>query len=145
MKAEDFRVLGLDLGERTIGVALSDPGRILAGGVETIRRSSLEKDLQRLAEIVTANAVKAIVLGYPKNMNGSIGPRALLVQSFADKLAETFPDFDIFLWDERLSTVAAEKVLVAADMRRAKRKKVIDKMAAVVILQNFLDSRGKKQ
>ncbi|MDD4085577.1 MAG: Holliday junction resolvase RuvX [Acidaminococcaceae bacterium] len=145
MKAEDFRVLGLDLGERTIGVALSDPGRILAGGVETIRRSSLEKDLQRLAEIVTANMVKTIVLGYPKNMNGSIGPRALLVQSFADTLAVTFPDLNIVFWDERLSTVAAEKVLVAADMRRAKRKKVIDKMAAVVILQNFLDSRKKIQ
>ena len=115
-----MRIMGLDLGTRTIGVAVSDEMGLIARGIETIRRSGTKNDLARLHELVQKEEVGAFVLGYPKNMNGTIG--------------------EITLWDERLSTVAAEKVLIDADLTRKKRKKVIDMMAAVVILQNYLDS-----
>ena len=135
-----MRILGLDVGDKTIGVAASDLLFMTAQGIEVIRRTSLEKDLIRLIEIVTEYEVSTIVIGLPKNMNGTIGPRGELMQEFAAKIQEVFPTIKVSLWDERLSTVAATKALIAADVSRGKRKKVIDKMAAVFILQGYLDS-----
>ena len=135
-----MRILALDVGEKTIGVAASDLLFMTAQGIEVIRRTSLEKDLIRLSEIVTEYEVSTIVIGLPKNMNGTIGPRGELMQEFAAKIQEIFPTIKVSLWDERLSTVAATKALIAADVSRGKRKKVIDKMAAVFILQGYLDS-----
>jgi len=139
-----MRFLGLDLGSKTIGVAKSDPTGFIAMGVETIRRTSTERDFARLAELVEQLDVTHFVLGYPKNMNGTIGERAKASESFAEDLRARFPHAEVTLWDERLSTVAAERVLIGADMQRKKRRQVIDKMAAVVILQNYLDSRGRR-
>jgi len=134
--------MALDLGTKTIGVAVSDATGLIARGVETIRRQGKNKDFARLDEIIRQEEVDSIVIGYPKNMNGSIGERAKASEVYKDELAKQYPQFKIILWDERLSTVAAEKVLVAADMQRKKRRKIIDMMAAVVILQNYPDSRG---
>ena len=136
-----MRVMSLDVGTRTIGIAVSDLLGMIAGGVETIRRTSEEKDFEQLAQLIKEQEATTLVVGYPKNMNGTIGERAQMCEEFAAKLRERFPGVEVVLWDERLSTVAAEKVLVDADMRRKKRRQVIDMMAAVVILQNYLDSR----
>jgi putative Holliday junction resolvase len=135
-----MRILALDVGDKTIGVAASDLLLLTAQGIEVIRRTSLEKDFIRLSEIVNEYEVETIVIGLPKNMNGTIGPRGESMQEFADKVAAQFPKIKVHLWDERLSTVGAQKALIAADVSRAKRKKVIDKMAAVFILQGYLDS-----
>ena len=136
-----MRAMSLDVGTKTIGVAASDLMMMIAGGVETIRRTSPQKDFERLTQLVKEYEVDTLVVGYPKNMNGSVGERAQMCEEFAEELRQHFPDVKVVLWDERLSTVAAEKVLVDADMRRKKRRQVIDMMAAVVILQNYLDSR----
>lgn len=136
-----MRAMSLDVGTKTIGVAASDLMMMIAGGVETIRRTSPQKDFERLTQLVKEYEVDTLVVGYPKNMNGSVGERAQMCEVFAEELRHYFPDVKVVLWDERLSTVAAEKVLVDADMRRKKRRQVIDMMAAVVILQNYLDSR----
>lgn len=136
-----MRSMSLDLGTRTIGVAVSDLTGLIANGVETIRRTSPERDFARIGELVAAWEVEEIVLGYPKNMNGTIGERARVSEMFAEELKGRFPQVAVVLWDERLSTVAAERVLIDADLQRKKRHKVIDMMAAVVILQNYLDSK----
>ena len=133
--------MSLDLGSRTIGVAVSDLTGLIANGVETIRRTSSERDFTRLGELIAEWKVGEIVLGYPKNMNGTIGERAKLSEAFAEELRSRFAGIVVVLWDERLSTVAAERVLIDADLQRKKRRKVIDMMAAVVILQNYLDSK----
>ncbi|QJW48208.1 Holliday junction resolvase RuvX [bacterium BFN5] len=135
-----MRILALDVGDKTIGVAVSDELLFTAQGVEVIRRTSLEKDFARLQQLITDYAVETIVVGLPKNMNGTVGPRGELVQQFSLELTAAIPNITIKHWDERLSTVAAEKSLIAADVSRAKRRKVIDKMAAVFILQGYLDS-----
>lgn len=136
-----MRSMSLDLGSRTIGIAVSDLTRLIANGVETVRRTSPERDFARLGELLAEWEVDEIVLGYPKNMNGTIGERARLTEAFAEELRSRFPGIPVILWDERLSTVAAERVLIDADLQRKKRRKVIDMMAAVVILQNYLDGR----
>ena len=136
-----MRSMSLDLGSRTIGVAVSDLTGMIANGVETIRRTSPERDFARIGELLNEWEVGEIVLGYPKNMNGTIGERAKLSEAFAEELRSRFADVTVVLWDERLSTVTAERVLIDADMQRKKRRKVIDMMAAVVILQNYLDSK----
>ena len=136
-----MRILGLDVGDKTIGIAVSDELFFTAQGVEVIRRTNLEKDFARLSSLVTEYDVDTFVIGLPKNMDGSIGDRGLLVKKFADDLNAVISGKKIIFWDERLSTVAAQKSLIAADVSRAKRKKVIDKMAAVFILQGYLDSR----
>jgi putative Holliday junction resolvase len=138
-----MRSMSLDLGTKTIGIATSDETGTIAGGVETIHRTSPERDEKRLQELVREYEVGTIVLGYPKNMNGTVGERAHISEVFAERLHVLFPSLKIVLWDERLSTVAAEKVLVDADLRRKKRRQVIDMMAAVVILQNYLDSQKR--
>ena len=101
--------------------------------------------MQRIGELIAEYEVDTMVVGYPKNMNGSVGERAQSCEDFARVIGERFQQLKIVLWDERLSTVAAEKVLIDADLRRSKRKKVIDMMAAVVILQNYLDSPQSKR
>ncbi|MCD8199244.1 MAG: Holliday junction resolvase RuvX [Phascolarctobacterium sp.] len=136
-----MRVMSLDVGDRTIGVAVSDLMKLIANGLETIKRTGVEQDFSRLDQLIKENQVSTVVIGYPKNMNGTIGERAQISENFADEMRRRFPSIQIVLWDERLSTVAANKVLIDADVRRNKRKKVIDKLAAVVILQNYLDSR----
>ncbi|EGO64253.1 Holliday junction resolvase RuvX [Acetonema longum] len=135
-----MRTLALDVGEKRIGVAVSDALGLTAQGVEVIQRSSLEKDLIRLAELIRHYQAEILLLGFPKNMNGSVGDRGRSVQEFAALLQKRFPAIKIQLWDERLSTIAAERTLLEADVSRAKRRQVIDKMAAVFILQGYLDS-----
>ena len=135
-----MRIMGLDVGDKTIGVALSDALGWTAQGLEVIRRSSLEKDLKRLGEIIKEYEVEEILVGLPKNMNGTLGERANLTMEFGETLKEAFM-LPVNFWDERLSTVEAERILIQGDMSRAKRKKVIDKMAASVILQSYLTSR----
>ncbi|KPN15751.1 Holliday junction resolvase [Bacillus australimaris] len=136
-----MRILGLDLGTKTLGVAISDEMGWTAQGIETIKIDEAGGDfgLSRLSEIVAEYGADKIVLGFPKNMNGTVGPRGEASQSFAKVLENTY-NVPVVLWDERLSTMAAEKMLISADVSRQKRKKVIDKMAAVMILQGFLDS-----
>ncbi|WP_182188260.1 Holliday junction resolvase RuvX [Pectinatus frisingensis] len=134
-----MRVIGLDVGDKTIGVAVSDALMFTAQGIETIRRTVWENDLRRLKELFDEYDVDKIVVGLPRNMNGTEGERCDIVRDFAKRLQDVV-DNEIIFWDERLSTVAAEKYLVAADVSRAKRRKVIDKMAAVFILQGYLDS-----
>jgi RNAse H-fold protein YqgF len=130
--------MGLDLGSRTIGVAVSDPFLWTAQGLKTIKRS--KNEFAELAEIIREYEVVEIVLGYPKNMNGTIGERAELTKRFGEKLVQKF-SLPVIYWDERLSTVGAEHSLLEADLSREKRKRLIDKMAAVFILQGYLDRR----
>ena len=137
-----MRALALDIGDKTIGVAASDLLGITAQGVETIRRTSNKEDLKRLGELVKNFEATTFVIGLPKNMDGTEGTRCEVVKKFAEKIGAAFPEVNQVFWDERLSTVAAAKNLIAADVSRRKRKKVIDKMAAVYILQGYLDSRS---
>lgn len=133
-----MRIMSLDVGSRTIGIACSDALLMTAQGIETIRRTSLEKDFNRLQELITEYEVHELVVGMPKNMNGTKGERAEKTEEFVGKMKEVI-DLPVTYWDERLSTVMAERQLIAADVSRKKRKSVIDKMAAVVILQGYLD------
>lgn len=137
-----MRILGLDYGDKTIGVAISDPFGWTAQGVEIIRRTNeneYKKSLARLAEIISQYEVEKIVLGFPKNMDNTEGPRCEKTRAFKERLEKRFQNIPVILWDERMSTIAAERSLLEADLSRAKRKNVIDKMAAVHILQGFLD------
>ena len=137
-----MRALALDIGDATIGVAVSDLLGLTAQGVETIRRTSAKDDLKRLAELVAQFEATTFVIGLPKNMDGTEGSRCELVRKFAAKIGAALPDVKQIFWDERLSTVAASKALIAADVSRRKRKRVIDKMAAVYILQGRLDGKS---
>ena len=138
-----MRVLGLDVGSKTIGVAISDEMGWTAQGLETIKINEERKDfgVKRLRELINQYEVTSVVVGFPKNMNGTIGPRGEASQTFAKMLEEEF-NVSTVLWDERLTTMAAERVLLEADVSRKKRKKVIDKMAAMMILQGYLDSKN---
>ncbi|HZG60622.1 MAG TPA: Holliday junction resolvase RuvX [Anoxybacillus sp.] len=138
-----MRVLGLDLGTKTLGVAISDELGWTAQGLETIKIDEEQGQfgLKRLRELIEEYRVETIVLGFPKNMNGTVGPRGEASQQFAETLRQKF-GLPVILWDERLSTMAAERMLIAADVSRKKRKQVIDKMAAVMILQSYLDSKN---
>jgi putative Holliday junction resolvase len=131
-------LIGLDLGTKTIGVAASDPDRKIATAVETVRRTSFSADAQRLLALAAERAAVGFVLGLPVNMDGSEGPRAQSTRAFARNLAK-LTDLPIALWDERLSTAAVERELIAADVSRAKRAAVIDQHAAMFILQGALD------
>lgn len=138
-----MRIMGLDLGDKTIGVAVSDETKLIAQGYTTIKRKSLAKDLDDLAEIINEKEINKIVLGLPKNMNNTIGERGNKSIEFADILKEHFGDVETVLWDERLTTVSAERVLLEADVKRKKRKNHIDMIAAVFILQSYLDLKSK--
>lgn len=138
-----MKVMGLDLGTKTIGVAISDALLITAQPVETITRKDpdkLRKSLARIEELVLENEVELIILGYPKNMDDSIGERAQFSEMFKEKL-ERRTGLEVILWDERLTTVAADEVLMESGVRRENRKKYIDQIAAQFILQEYLDSQ----
>ncbi len=131
-------LMGLDLGTKTIGVAVSDGLRMTATALETVRRTKFATDAARLEEIIAGRGIGAIVLGLPRNMDGSEGPRCQSTRAFARNLAARIAQ-PIAFWDERLSTVAAERALLAADSSRKRRRQVIDKVAATFILQGALD------
>ena len=133
-----MRTMGLDMGTRTIGVAISDELGITAQGLKTLRRKSMEEDLKEIAAIVGQFEIGKIVVGLPKNMDGTLGKQAEMVLKWMKVLSDKI-QVPVVTWDERLSTVGACKVLLEADLSRAKRKKVIDKLAAVLILQGYLD------
>lgn len=137
-----MRILGLDVGTKTVGVAMSDEMGWTAQGLETIRINEERGHFgfDRISELVKQYNVDKIVVGLPKNMNGTIGPRGEACQQFAENLRNLL-QLEVVMWDERLSTMAAERLLISADVSRKKRKQVIDKMVAVVILQGFLDSK----
>lgn len=141
-----MRVMGLDVGSKTVGIAVSDPFGWTAQGVEIIRIDEAQEEFgfERLAELVKEYEVIRFVVGLPKNMNNSIGPRAEASMAYGKKIEELF-QLPVVYQDERLTTVQAERMLVEqANTSRAKRKKVIDKVAAVMILQNYLDGAGNK-
>lgn len=138
-----MKLMGLDYGDRRIGVAVSDDLGWTAQGVEVIDRQRESSELQRIAKLVEQYAVEEIVVGLPKNMNGTIGPRGEICMSFAEEL-RTGLNLPVHLWDERLTTVSAQRTLIEADVSRKKRKGVVDKVAAVLILQNYMDSKSKK-
>jgi len=138
-----MRILGLDVGERTIGVAMSDPLGYTAQGINTIRRKNLAIDLAEIRKICDEYTVESIVLGLPKNMNGTIGPSGEKAIELSRILEEEL-HVPVKLWDERLTTVAAHKAMIEGDLSRAKRKKIVDKIAAIYILQGYLDSISKR-
>ena len=137
-----MRIMGLDYGSKTVGVAISDPLLITAQGIEIIRRkdeNKLRQTLARIEELIVEYEVSEIVLGLPKNMNDTMGDRAELSLEFKDKL-ERRTGLSVTMWDERLTTVAADKTMMEAGIRREHRKEYVDKIAAVLILQGYLDS-----
>ena len=139
-----MRVMGLDYGSVTVGVAISDELLITAQGIEVIRRkeeNKLRQTLARIKELVDEYGVEVIVLGYPKNMNNTIGARAEKSEEFAKMLTKR-TGLEVVLWDERLTTVAAHNAMLEADVSRKIRAKVVDKLAAVFILQSYLDARA---
>jgi putative Holliday junction resolvase len=138
LSASRRRFLGLDIGTKTIGLALSDVLGMIATPTETLRRGKFIDDSKKLLAIVKQHDVGALVLGLPLNMDGSEGPRCQSVRQFAANLLAA-QDLDIAFWDERLSTVAAHRVMIEADLSRKRQSEVVDKMAAAVILQGFLD------
>lgn len=135
------RLLALDVGDRRIGVAVSDELGITAQGVTTIHRRSKAADFAEIARLVESSRADAVVVGLPLTLEGGMGPRTRIVQAFIDHLASVV-SVPILPWDERFSTVTAERVLIEADLSRAKRRRVVDKTAAVVILQHFLDAQA---
>jgi putative Holliday junction resolvase len=138
-----MRILGLDYGDRRIGVAVSDELGWTASGIATIERTEDGEDLRRIAELVERYGAEAVVVGLPVNMNGTLGPRAEICMAFADRLRQTL-SVPVHLWDERLTTVSAERTLIEADVSRRKRRQVVDRMAAALLLQHYLDSRAKR-
>jgi putative Holliday junction resolvase len=138
-----LKILGIDMGERRIGLALSDPLGYTAQGLNTVQIKNPEDVCDKLMDVIKEKKVELLVFGLPKNMNGTLGPQAKKVQEYADKLKQ-LSGLPVDFEDERLSTVSAEQVLLMADQSRAKRKKAIDRMAAVIILQSYLD-RNRNQ
>ncbi|GAU76949.1 Holliday junction resolvase RuvX [Fusibacter sp. 3D3] len=147
-----MRYMGLDVGDRTIGVAISDSLKITAQGKETIFRQSIKQDIDRLVDLILEYEVTRVVSGLPKNMNGTLGPQGEKTQDFIKKLEKKIKysdrisrDIEIIFWDERLTTIGAQKMLIQADVSRQKRKTVIDKIAAQLILQGYLDSLSRTE
>ena len=137
-----MRIMGLDYGTKTVGVAISDALGFTAQGIETIQRkeeNKLRRTLARIEELVSEYEVEKIVLGFPKHMNNDIGERAEKSLEFRDMLARR-TGLEVIMWDERLTTVEAERTLIESNVRRENRKKYIDKIAAIFILQGYLDS-----
>lgn len=142
-----MRIMGLDFGAKTVGVAISDPLLITAQGIEIIRRkdeNKLRQTLARIEELIVEYEVEEIVLGLPKNMNDTLGARVELTNEFREKL-ERRTGLVVHMWDERLTTVAADKAMIEAGLRREERKEHVDKLAAVFILQGYLDLRARKK
>ena len=138
-----MRIMGLDVGSKTVGVALSDELGWTTQGLKTLKINEEKNEFgfDEIGQIIKEYQVSQVVIGLPKNMNGTIGPRGEASQNFAAEVESRF-EVPTVLWDERLSTMAAERVLLEADVSRKKRKKVIDKMAAVMILQGYLNSKN---
>ena len=134
-----MRLMGLDVGTKTIGVAVSDESCLIAQPLCVIRRSSFSKDLEEISRLVREHSVETIVVGMPINMNGTPGPRYEQTQRFIDRIKDKIPA-RIETWDERLSTKAGTRVLIEGNESRARRKEVVDKLAASYILQGYLDS-----
>lgn len=140
-----MRIMGLDVGEKTIGVALSDPLGWTAQGLTTIRRrGKLEEDLEALLELAQEYHVERVVVGLPRNMNGTLGPQARKVLDFIQALEERLK-LPVVPWDERLTTSAAERILITADLSRRRRRSVLDRLAAVLILQSYLDCQRQNR
>lgn len=142
-----MRIMGLDFGSRTVGVAVSDSLLLTAQGVEIIRRkeeNKLRQTLARIEELIVANEVEEIVLGLPKNMNDTEGVRVELTKEFKEKL-ERRTGLPVIFWDERLTTVAADKAMMEAGIRRENRKDYVDMIAATLILQGYLDRRNNEK
>lgn len=140
-----MRIMGLDFGTKTVGVAISDPLMVTAQPVETITRKSankLRQTLARIEELIVEKCVELIVLGYPKNMNNTVGERAQACETFKEDL-ERRTALPVILWDERMTTVESERILMAGGVRRENRKAVIDQMAAVLILQSYMDAQNR--
>ncbi|MDQ0148107.1 Holliday junction resolvase RuvX [Eubacterium multiforme] len=138
-----MRILGLDVGQKTIGVAISDPLGYTAQGITTIRRTKKVSDVEEVKRICNEYSVETIVVGLPKNMDGSIGFAGEKIQEFSELLKGSI-DLEIVFWDERLTTVAAHRAMLEADLSRGKRKKIVDKVAATYILQGYLDRIANK-
>lgn len=137
-----MRVMGIDLGEKRIGIAVSDEFGWTAQGIKTLKNTGKIKDvLEEIRQLARELSVEKIVVGLPKNMNGTTGPQGEKAIDFADKISRHL-GLPVETWDERLTTVAAERLLVSADMSRAKRRKVIDKLAASIILQDYLNAKS---
>lgn len=134
------RLLGLDVGTKTIGVAISDPLKIFASGLITIKRKDIDSDVKSLKNIVEENNIDKIIVGMPYNMDGSKGPQAQRVMSFIDLMKKEI-DKQVIYVDERMTTISAERVLIQQKVRREHRKEHIDKIAATFILQSYLDAR----
>ena len=142
-----MRIMGLDFGSKTVGVAISDELLITAQGIEIIRRkeaNKLRQTLARIEELIVEYGVEEIVLGLPKNMNATEGTRVELTNEFKDKL-ERRTGLNVYMWDERLTTVAADKAMIEAGIRRENRKDYVDMIAATFILQGYLDYRKNKE
>lgn len=139
-----MRILGIDLGDKKIGLALSDPMGWTAQGLGVIASKGLDADIAAIKEYIDRHEVEKVVIGLPLNMDGSSGPRAEKAKAFASRLEKKLK-VPVAMTDERLTTVAAEKLLIEADLSRNKRRKVIDKMAAVIILQNYLDTKAANE
>lgn len=137
-----MRLMGLDIGSHTIGVAISDELKITAQGLKTIRRKSMEEDLREISELISEFKIEKIVVGLPKNMDGTLGKQAEMVFQWIKKSKERI-NLHIVTCDERLTTIEASKILLQADLSRKKRKRVIDKLSAVLILQGYLNQGGK--
>lgn len=135
-----MRLLGLDVGQKRIGIAVSDPMGWTAQGHSVWERKTKLEDLEYIRQVCREFEVETIIIGFPRNMNGSIGPKALEIQEFAADLQE-YAGIPMKLWDERLTTRSAERVLLEANLSRRRRKQVVDKVAAVHILQSYLDGR----
>ncbi|WP_017686819.1 Holliday junction resolvase RuvX [Paenibacillus sp. PAMC 26794] len=138
-----MKILGLDYGDRRIGVAASDAFGWTAQGLEVLERRRDEGEFARIAELVREHEISEIVVGLPKNMNGTVGPRGEICIAFAERLRDEL-NLPVHLWDERLTTMAAERTLIEADVSRKKRKQVVDKIAASLILQNYLDANSRR-
>lgn len=132
--------MGLDVGNRTIGIAISDPLKIFAQGLTTIRRTNEKEDILQIIDMIDEYNIDKIIIGLPINMNDTLGPQGEKVKDFGEKLEKSLKDIDIIYQDERLTTISAEKMLIDQNVRRKNRKKVIDKIAATYILQSYLDS-----
>ena len=142
-----MRIMGLDFGSKTVGVAISDELLITAQGIEIIRRkeeNKLRQTLARIEELIVEYGVTEIVLGYPKNMNDTLGERVQLTEEFKEKL-ERRTGLPVVLWDERLTTVAADRAMMEAGIRREHRKDYVDQIAASLILQGYLDLKGRQK
>jgi len=148
-----LRKIGLDIGTKTIGVAMSDPTNLIAQAGQTIMRVNSKEDINAVVTLIIENDVDTVVMGLPKNMNNTIGPMGEKVMTFQNQLKKkiTYSDrlkdkeVEIVLWDERLTTMAAERVLIEANVRRENRKKYIDNIAAQHILQSYLDLQNKEK